>query len=413
MSGEINLLSIIRSDDPLSDNSIGYLLNHKEEDKLVDYKEAFDPTSDKSWLDLNVDVVAFANTYGGFLVYGVKDKSFEITGLTQIAFEKLCDIKQVLEKVNRYVQPKFSSIRSKGKEIDGKKVVFIHIPQSKQHTHIFVSNADIQLQSGESKVSVRQGTIYVRKSGTNQILTSDDFEELLQRRFAQIKEKMLDGIARVVKADIDQEVMIVAADKNSSDGKYKITDAPDAMPIKGMSFTATPETEEEKISAWIAINKSDPDNFPTPKSLMETYSKRKNIHMSGEHKKWLAYFSLVKGRPVFFYLQNLSKKDVFEILEKALDSKHAVDRHYVLDISAFFGKTIYDKLFGMLRQRQKHAEIAEYPGDLGSVFKTPKFTKPETFEEEANNLSAELVLEQNQRKLYRLRKLDCGLYAPF
>ena len=167
---EVNLLSIIKSDDPLSDSAISYLLNHKEEDKLVDYKEAFDPTSEKSWLDLNVDVVAFANTHGGFLVFGVQDKTYEVVGLSQVAFEKLCDIKQLLEKVNRYIQPEFSSLRSKGKEINGKKVVFLFIPQSRlmkgfmPFRRIYVlQNRSHRDQSRRHRQKAGVGPIYLRE----------------------------------------------------------------------------------------------------------------------------------------------------------------------------------------------------------------------------------------------------------
>jgi len=413
MAEEINLLSILRSEDPLSDGAIQYLIEHKEEDRLVDYKEAFEPDSEKAWLSLNIDVIAFANTYGGFLVLGVKDKTYEVVGLSDGALRKLSDIKVLLEKLNRYIQPKLSSVRSKVKVVDGKKIVVIYIPQSKHKTHIFITNADIKHPSSKTETLIRQGAIYVRKSGSNQLITADDFEELLQRRFLQVKEKMLNDIARVVKAEENQEVIIVSADKTGSNDKYRITDASEAIPVKGMSFTVTPGTEEEKISAWIAINKGEPDNFPTPRALMAIYAMRKDVHISDEHKKWLAFFSLVKGLPVFFYLKNLNKKDIFEKLENALDSKHTIDKPYVLDVSAFFGKSIYDKLSNRLSELRRHIRINGYPENLRAVFKTDKFTNTEAFEEEVNNLSAELVLEKDQRKLYRLRILDCGLYAPF
>ena len=102
---------------------------------------------------------------------------------------KLADIKTFLEKLNRYIQPKLSSVRSKAKEIDGKKIVAIYIPQSKYKTHIFVTNADIKHPNGKIETVIKQGTIYVRKTGSNQIVTTDDFEELIHRRFLQVKEK--------------------------------------------------------------------------------------------------------------------------------------------------------------------------------------------------------------------------------
>jgi hypothetical protein len=56
---------LIASRDPLSDEACTGLLNYREEDELVDFKQSFGARHEKSWVDLAVDRVAFANTDGG------------------------------------------------------------------------------------------------------------------------------------------------------------------------------------------------------------------------------------------------------------------------------------------------------------------------------------------------------------
>jgi predicted HTH transcriptional regulator len=61
------------------------ILAHREEDELVDYKEAFLPESAKSWIALASDCAAFANTKGGYLVFGLKDKTWELVGVRRLS----------------------------------------------------------------------------------------------------------------------------------------------------------------------------------------------------------------------------------------------------------------------------------------------------------------------------------------
>lgn len=64
--------TLIGGDDPISRDAVKFLVGHKEEDDVTDYKLTFHPENEKSWLDLTIDVSAFANTYGGFLIFGVR-----------------------------------------------------------------------------------------------------------------------------------------------------------------------------------------------------------------------------------------------------------------------------------------------------------------------------------------------------
>ena len=262
----------LSADDPLSEQACDFLINYKEEDSRVDFKRDFDPSSDKCWYDMAIDVMAFANTYGGYLVYGVEDKTYRRCGLTATVSDALSDTKVVLEKVSRGVQPRYSEIRTKVKEIDGLKYVFIHIPSSADRTHVFERNMDIPVQGGKPRTVIRQGSIYARGGASNQILTADAFEELLRRRIERFRTKLMEGLARVVHSEPTQEVIIVSPESGEGGGtSFRITDAPDALAVRGTSLAVVPKTLEDQVAAWISINKADLGDHPTLQSLMVVY----------------------------------------------------------------------------------------------------------------------------------------------
>ena len=64
---------------------------HKEEE-MWDYKEDLPPTSkgnEAAWAKVAADVLAFYNTKGGVLIFGIRDSDFKFVGATHKADTKL------------------------------------------------------------------------------------------------------------------------------------------------------------------------------------------------------------------------------------------------------------------------------------------------------------------------------------
>lgn len=64
----------LSSENSLSQEIGELLIAHKEEDSHLDYKQEPNIDTDKSWLELTKDITAFANTEGGYFVFGILDK---------------------------------------------------------------------------------------------------------------------------------------------------------------------------------------------------------------------------------------------------------------------------------------------------------------------------------------------------
>ena len=78
-----NLDDFINNGDPLSRDAALFLIDYAEEDDRVDYKETVTLDSEKEWLGLTKDISAFANTRGGFLIFGVNDQYKKVVGLSR------------------------------------------------------------------------------------------------------------------------------------------------------------------------------------------------------------------------------------------------------------------------------------------------------------------------------------------
>ena len=132
--------------------------------------------------------------------------------------------------------PSITHARTRVFGADAKEFVLIYVPASQDVTHVFESNLDWTTPSGKVLTVVRKGTIYVRRAGSNQILTSVDFEQLVQRRIQRFREKILDRVTRVVKAAPEHETVTIAKVVGSTgEPGVHVVDAPSSS---GLAYTS-------------------------------------------------------------------------------------------------------------------------------------------------------------------------------
>lgn len=79
----ISLDDYINSAGPLTRDAALFLLDYAEEDNRVDYKQTVNIDSEKEWLSLINNISAFANTRGGYLIFGVDDQNKNVLGLSK------------------------------------------------------------------------------------------------------------------------------------------------------------------------------------------------------------------------------------------------------------------------------------------------------------------------------------------
>ena len=151
-----SVAACLSSEEPLSLQIARFLVTHREEDAQVDYKLTVDPTSEKSWLELTKDVSAFANTFGGYLVIGVRNNDKKVVGVLDDHAAVLEDANNVLQKLNKYLEPSIEYFRTKVFAIDKLKIVVMYIPQSRGRTHLISKNGPLVLR--QASITWRQST---------------------------------------------------------------------------------------------------------------------------------------------------------------------------------------------------------------------------------------------------------------
>ena len=419
-SQTIAVKSFLNSDDPLCDDAIKTLISYKEEDLYVDYKETFDPKDEKAWLGITSDVMAFANTMGGYIVFGVNDNEFSVVGIPDSVAKQISDTNMVMQKLNRYIAPSFTMLRAKKYVTEsGNIIVVVYVPESKGKTHMFVKPVNYTYPSGKVVQLARPGMIFIRRSATNSIVQPEDFDFLINRRIEHYKDSILSKIAKVVEAPAEHQVLIFDPKaQGSNDRTFSISDSPDAIPIKGMSFTVVPSSNIEELCGYISISKRDLTFQINKKRLWYFYSVRNDLPLNREQTIAMVSFSLLQEMPVFFWLQSLSGDQIKQILTRTFEMTNDFRvKTEILHVSMFLGPGFHKiilKKFGESAKRltQKSTRFLGKPFDLFNAKPKGQLENWATLE----NRLTEIAMELSNGKGGVMKKIlasnfDCSLYA--
>jgi hypothetical protein len=429
----VNSISeLLKSDDPLSREAIEFLLGYREEDTLIDYKETFRYEQEKEWRGITKDVMAFANTHGGYLVFGVRDVSFEVVGLDPLVTTTLANTNQVLQKINCFIEPEITGLRAKIAELGGKQVVVFFVPPSVRCTHVFSKDGKFRYPGGDEQVAFRKGTLYVRRSAGNHLADSRDLDELFNRRLDYFRESLLEKITKVVDAPQESNILIVSQDGSTESGKKIVfSDSPDAILVQGLSFSTAPKTDEEAIAGWIAMFSANSNEIPSFSTLWKWYENRKNLNLSESYRIGIAKFCLLMGVPVFYWIQGVKADDIKQmILDVASLRPQITHIGYIVNVCCFLGKSFHRLLMSRLKEYQNRLDrkVKTYPKAGSRPLISPILVDSQrrffngTEEEFRVHLEAELdrvvsdilhseddlpdVMEQVKAQAY-----DCYLYA--
>jgi Schlafen, AlbA_2 len=421
-----NIVDFLLAADPLTMEAAKFLVNYKEEDDRVDYKLEIDPHAEKDWLELTKDLSAFANTFGGFLVFGVQNKNKKLVGIQSNLASILEDANNVLQKVNRHLEPQLENVRCKAFKVDSKTIVVAHIPQSMGRTHLISKDGEFVYPSGQKKTILRKGTFYVRRSASNHLGDSRDLDVVIERRIDQFREALMDKVAKVVKAPATSDVFILTKDPEDKEAKrFVIQDAPDSIPVKGMSFTVAPQGPEEEIAAWSTLSSGNSEIRPPEATVWTWYADRTKLTLSVRYRLSVFQFSLWADSPVFYWIQGLRTQEIQESLLHALRRRPpGSEVKQMLVVAAFLGKSFYNRVLDALGSYKDRIAPAmrSFPGEgarnaFGTIKAKPKQATADCKDEQLAILNeiAE-TSKKGGRKPGRSRqveaqKIDCFLYA--
>jgi len=192
------------------DKSVSRACVAKKESKHLDFKSSFDVTSAEAWCEIIKDIIAFANSGGGVIVFGVENDGSSNGCDPQPILA--CDLADITNRIAKYTGYQFDGIEVIDLQRDNKLhaaflVVGVDVPI------VFTKPGTYNIGDNKQKTAFGVGTIYFRHGAKSEPGNRSDLENWRNQEIARIKGEWLGNIRKVVRAPKGHTVALVPKDQ--------------------------------------------------------------------------------------------------------------------------------------------------------------------------------------------------------
>lgn len=220
------------------------------ESAAVDFKESIDFDSPKDRCEIVKDIVAMANSGGGYLLIGVKDdgtlSAFDVTLVLNL------DLAKITDQIRKYTEQHFSEFEIYEAQRNGGKIAVISV-KGTSIPIVFTSPGTYDIGGGRQKTAFSAGTVYFRHGAKSEPGNSNDLKDALERELLRTREIWLSDIRRVIEAPVGSQVQIIApsvtASQQPSATAIRFTEDPSAPAYHNVDPNTThPHRQKEMLA---------------------------------------------------------------------------------------------------------------------------------------------------------------------
>lgn len=245
---------------------------------------------------------AFSNNRGGYFVFGVKNKTWEVVGLKD---EKVKIFEEYdLKKVSAEIRNKLGidlSVQKKLIDIRGKKIGIFFVDRASIKPVIYVSNDD---------GGIAQGHIYYRYAGEDRLISPQDLQRLIEERIRQLSETVLmKHLSNILKFGIENTAVMntMTGEVSGKGGKFLIDEAllPKLSFIREGEFQETDGAPALRLVGDVQATGKiivKGKGVITDTDLLEDFINQAEVQAPDEYIKHLAH-TQAAWLPIFYYMK--------------------------------------------------------------------------------------------------------------
>lgn len=222
-------------------------IDHRTESSSVDYKSSFDVNSAGDWVEIVKDLIAFANSGGGVVIFGLNDEG------TASAFDcnalEALDPAMVTDKIYKYTGLQFHAFTFLRATRDGRGLFAIAI-EGGNVPIVFSKPGTYDVGGGKQKTAFSVGTMYFRHGAKSEPANSDDLRVFIEDRIEKMRRAWFEGIVKVVEAPTGSQVQITAPDATTTQtASVRLVNDPTAPIYRQLSVDETHPFRQKEVVA--------------------------------------------------------------------------------------------------------------------------------------------------------------------
>src|SRR5258708_4030342 len=164
----------------MPDSDLAALITAKSEALEVEYKSWMDTSAAEVRANLARHIAALSNHGGGYLIFGVSDKTREPEGATTLDTKSFGE-DAISAIIKRYLDPRFQC-RVEWVKSNGVSCPVVIVPAHGARPVITIADGPADAKTGRP-IGIREGALYIRSAGPESIAIRrpDDWTALLER----------------------------------------------------------------------------------------------------------------------------------------------------------------------------------------------------------------------------------------
>jgi hypothetical protein len=202
------------------------------ESRHIDFKREFDLSSAEAWCEVIKDIVAFANSGGGVIIFGLANDGTDakMDPAPLLAY----DTADITNRIAKYTNYQLSDIEvveiKRGNALHAAFIISaVDIPM------IFTKPGTYDIGANKQKTAFSQGTIYFRHGSKSEPGNRDDLASWRDREVARVRKSWLGGIRQVVETSADDTVAVISSSpslpQTGAVVQARLSSDPSAVPL--------------------------------------------------------------------------------------------------------------------------------------------------------------------------------------
>lgn len=327
-------------------------------------KRGFSPDA-RGWAELSRDIVALANSKGGVILLGVEDDGSRL-GL-ETSLLQVLDPARVIDQLRRKAPS--AAVSTAYREVTYyRKVYGALVIQPLDVPLVFDTEWGYNTTSGEHRIVIKPGLLYVRTPGKSAPARQADVRELWQQSVDLATERVLARIERVASLPLDSELIIT--DSSNPDSGHLLLGQGKGQSVRIVSDPATPAIPLREVLATDAPyasvasevasqvrnwQQADPEHVVSKHALIRWWLQREELTLDHPTAEFCLRSATHTRGYATYWASVIELARLREILELELAAGSAIPCQAYAYIAGLF---FWDERDKILREHQKHLSPA-------------------------------------------------------
>jgi hypothetical protein len=308
-------------------------------------------------------IISFANTDGGFVVFGV-DPAGKWVGLTETEVEQT-DAAMIGDIVNECINPELSVLNYGLLSKRNRIFPVVHVPPSQLMPHVTTKEIVEKLSDGRLDRYINRHAVYCRYSAKSDLATATQYARIIAQRTDMLRTEML----RVVKKiDVPTQVppqtpvsvgrpliQVSRLTDDQSVPAIRVTRNPAEATGGTVVYEKLSQAVFSEINHVLAANRllaPDADTFIMGENIYyRIYAERQHVDPDDGLFSMLLRAAFKFYGPSLFWLLRLPPHSTASIIKTILENPHSTQMYLVCRIAVLLGRKVTDWLMDVLQKQ--------------------------------------------------------------